>query len=187
MAQILHVHFVHFLVVTALHDYDVKVPNFTFCRGREHNTTALFFFSSTWQSFRTQFQNKRDKVWGSASSLFKWRFRNRRCRCCLSSLLSRTRSRTRLRTSVSTLDLGDKCGTSSIVYDDTFSPEWIPILNCRVLPGRWLILNSLRYVTKRKDILAMCPACLFPFLSGRPDTTKHESLLVSTLKIHKKK
>ena len=33
----------------------------------------------------------------------------------------------------------------------------------------------------------MCPACLFPFLSGRPDTTKHESLLVSTLKIHKKK
>ena len=87
----------------------------------------------------------------------------------------------------SALDLGDKCGTSSIVYDDTFSPEWIPILNCRVLPGRWLILNSLRYVTKRKDILAMCPACLFPFLSGRPDTTKHESLLVSTLKIHRKK
>ena len=74
-----------------------------------------------------------------------------------------------------------------MVFDDTFSPEWIPILNCRVLPGRWLILNSLRYVTKRKDILAMCPACLFPFLSGRPDTTKHESLLVSTLKIHKKK
>ena len=27
-----------------MHDYDVKVPNFTFCRGREHNTTALFFF-----------------------------------------------------------------------------------------------------------------------------------------------
>ena len=172
-----------------MHDYDVKVPNFTFCRGREHNTTALFFFSSTWQSFRTQFQNKRDKVRGSANSIFKWRFRNCRCCCCccLSSLLSRTRSRTGLRSSVSTLDLGDKCGTSSIVYDDTFSPEWIPILNCSVLPGRWLILNSLRYVTKRKDILAMCPACLFPFLSGRPDTTKHESLLVSTLKIHKKK
>ena len=38
--------------------------------------------------------NKRDKVWGSASSLFKWRFRRRsrrrrrRRRCCLSSLFT---------------------------------------------------------------------------------------------------
>ena len=30
--------------------------------------------------------NKRDKVWGSANSLFKWRFRSRHGRCCLSSL-----------------------------------------------------------------------------------------------------
>ena len=30
--------------------------------------------------------NKRDKVWGSATSLFKWRFRSRRRRCCVSSL-----------------------------------------------------------------------------------------------------
>ena len=28
--------------------------------------------------------NKRDKVWSSATSLFEWRFRNRRRRCCLS-------------------------------------------------------------------------------------------------------
>ena len=70
-----------------MHDYDVKVPNFTFCRGREHNTTALFFFSSTWQSSRTQLQNKRDKVWSNATLLFKWRFRSRRRQCCLSSLL----------------------------------------------------------------------------------------------------
>ena len=27
--------------------------------------------------------NKRDKVWSSATSLFKWRFRSRRRRCCL--------------------------------------------------------------------------------------------------------
>ena len=26
-----------------LHEYDVKMPNFTFCRGREHNTTTFFF------------------------------------------------------------------------------------------------------------------------------------------------
>ena len=32
-------------------------------------------------------QNKRNKVWNSATSLFKWRFRSRRHRCCLSSLL----------------------------------------------------------------------------------------------------
>ena len=31
--------------------------------------------------------NKRDKVWSSANPLFKWRFRNRRRRCCLSSLV----------------------------------------------------------------------------------------------------
>ena len=30
--------------------------------------------------------NKRDKVWSSATSLFKWRFRSRRRLCCLSSL-----------------------------------------------------------------------------------------------------
>ena len=32
--------------------------------------------------------NKRDKVWSSATSLFKWRFRNRGRRCCLSSLFN---------------------------------------------------------------------------------------------------
>ena len=34
---------VHFL--PSLRDYNVKVPNFTFCRGREHKTTTFFFFS----------------------------------------------------------------------------------------------------------------------------------------------
>ena len=28
----------------SLHDYEVKVPNFSFCRGREHKTTTFFFF-----------------------------------------------------------------------------------------------------------------------------------------------
>ena len=35
--------FVHFLAV--IHDYNLKVPNFKFCRGREHKTTTTFFFS----------------------------------------------------------------------------------------------------------------------------------------------
>ena len=36
--------------------------------------------------------NKRDKVWGSAASLFKWRFRIRRRRCCLSGKMIRLSS-----------------------------------------------------------------------------------------------
>ena len=28
---------------TLLHDYNVKVSNFTFCRGRGHKTTTFFF------------------------------------------------------------------------------------------------------------------------------------------------
>ena len=67
------------------------------------------------------------------------------------------------------------------------SPEWIPILNCNVIPFRWLILKSFRYATRRKDILAICSACLLPFRSGKPDTTKYESLLVSTWQKKKKK
>ena len=88
-----------YISLPSLHDYNVKVPNFTFCRGREQTTTTFFFFSEL-QSFRIQLQkicrylinwtswNKRDKFWSSANSLFEWRFRNRRCRCCLRSISS---------------------------------------------------------------------------------------------------
>ena len=81
----------------SLYDYDVKMPNFTFCRGHEHKTTTFFFFSWTSiPSFRIQLQKKcqhltnwtswkkRDKVWSRATSLFQCRFRSRRSRCCLS-------------------------------------------------------------------------------------------------------
>ena len=66
------------------------------------NTRQRLSFSFSWTlilSFRIQLQknlptfyeltrwNKRDKVWSSANSLFKWRFRCRRRRCCLSALL----------------------------------------------------------------------------------------------------
>ena len=36
-----------FLHLPSLHDYDVKMPNFTFRGGRKHNTTTFFFFSWT--------------------------------------------------------------------------------------------------------------------------------------------
>ena len=93
--------FVHtyFLAVVAQQQRE-KVPDFTFCWGRahKHETTTFLFFSWTLiQSFRIQLRtnlptfgelnkNKGDKVRGSANSLFKWRFRSRRSRCCLSSL-----------------------------------------------------------------------------------------------------
>ena len=88
-----------YLSLPSLHDYDVKLPNFTFCREREHKTTTSFFFFWTLiQSFKIDLQknsptlnwtkwNKCDKVWSRAYSLFKWRFRSRRRRSFLSSLI----------------------------------------------------------------------------------------------------
>ena len=85
----------------------MKVPNFTFCRGREHKTTFFFFSWTLIQSFRIQFQKhlptfddrelnelelKCDKVWSCANLLFKWRFRSCRRRRCFSSLLWSMRS-----------------------------------------------------------------------------------------------
>ena len=47
-----------YISLPSLHDYNVKVPNFRFCRGREHKTTTFVFFSWTLrQSFRIQLQN----------------------------------------------------------------------------------------------------------------------------------
>ena len=42
-------------------------------------------YANIWRIKRDAW-NKRDNVWGSANSLFKWRFRSRRSRCCLSCL-----------------------------------------------------------------------------------------------------
>ena len=42
----LHVHHAFlYISLPSLHDYNVKVPNFTFCRERGHKTTTFFFFS----------------------------------------------------------------------------------------------------------------------------------------------
>ena len=34
-----------YISLPSLLDYNVKIPNFTFCGGREHKTTPFFFFS----------------------------------------------------------------------------------------------------------------------------------------------
>ena len=56
----LHVHQAFlYISLPSLHDYDVEMPNFTFCGEREHKTTTLFFFCRTLiQSFRIQLQKK---------------------------------------------------------------------------------------------------------------------------------
>ena len=36
-----------YISLPSLYDYDLKMPNFTFCGGREHTTTTFFFFSWT--------------------------------------------------------------------------------------------------------------------------------------------
>ena len=42
----LHVHHAFlYIYLPSLHAYDVKLANFTFCGGREQNSTILFFFS----------------------------------------------------------------------------------------------------------------------------------------------
>ena len=43
-----------YISLPLLHNYDVKMPNFTFCGEHEHTTMTLFFFSWTsLQSFTT--------------------------------------------------------------------------------------------------------------------------------------
>jgi len=44
------------LFCTLLFHCHVKVPNFTFCRGRKHWTTSFFFSRTLIQSFRIQLQ-----------------------------------------------------------------------------------------------------------------------------------
>ena len=42
-----------YISLPSLHDYDLKMPNFTFCRGREQKATTFFsLFGTSIQSFR---------------------------------------------------------------------------------------------------------------------------------------
>ena len=48
-----------YISLPSLHAYDVKLPTFKYCGGREHKTTIFIFFSWTSiQSFRIQPQKK---------------------------------------------------------------------------------------------------------------------------------
>ena len=85
----LHVnHAFLYISLPSLHNYNVKVPKFTFGRRQEHKTTTFYFFSWTLiQPIRIQLQKqyyyhwtkqtrwkKGDKVWSSPNSLFKVTF-----------------------------------------------------------------------------------------------------------------
>ena len=97
----LHVrHAFLYISLPSLHNYNVKVPKFMFCRGRNTRQQLSFPFPKLWHSL-LEFNsrkicqhlmnwtswNKCDKVWSTVNSLFKWRFHSRPCHCCLSSLI----------------------------------------------------------------------------------------------------
>ena len=83
-----------YISLPSLNDYNLKMPHISFCGGREYKATSCFFF--LWILLEFNFSkncqhltnwtrwNKRYKVWSSATSPFKWRFRSLRHRCCLS-------------------------------------------------------------------------------------------------------
>ena len=96
--QHLHVHHA-FLRISflLLHDYNVKMPNFTFWRGRENTRQRLSYSFLELRCSLLEFKSRKNcqhltnwtrwnkcyKVCSSATSLFKRHFLNRRCRCCL--------------------------------------------------------------------------------------------------------
>ena len=61
----LHVHHAFlYISLPSLHYYDVKMPIFTFCEGRERKTTTFSFFSWTSiQSLRIELQKKIANIW----------------------------------------------------------------------------------------------------------------------------
>ena len=90
-----------FFFLPSLHDYEVKVPIFTFCGGRDHETKIFLFVLWTQiQSFKFQLLKKIANIWqikrvairamkfkAVRIHLFGWRFRCSRRRRYLSSLL----------------------------------------------------------------------------------------------------
>ena len=87
-----------YISLQSLHDCDVKLFNFTFLENvntRQRLSSSFpelrlwspFSIRKVWQHLTNWARhNKHDEAWSSAYSLFKWRFRNRRRPCCLSSL-----------------------------------------------------------------------------------------------------
>ena len=78
-----------YIFLPSVDDYNVKLPNFTFCRRREQKTTTFSFFPWTlMQSFRIQLQNNLP-TFGNKTKWNKTRFRSRRRRRrrCVNSLI----------------------------------------------------------------------------------------------------
>ena len=81
----------------SLHYYNVKMPNFTFWRGRENTRQRLSYSFLERRCSLLEFKSRKNcqhltdwrrwnkcyKVCSSATSLFKRHFLNRRCLCCL--------------------------------------------------------------------------------------------------------
>ena len=90
---ILHVHLA-FLYISflSLHDYDMKMPNFTFCGWFEHKTTFFFFSWTSIQSFRIQLQKNcqhlRKELKNLKFEVAQLHFLSDVCCWCLSPLLS---------------------------------------------------------------------------------------------------
>ena len=151
----LHVHHLFLnIFLPSLHDYNVKLPNFTFCRGREQKTTTFFFSSGTLiESFKIQLQQKFAIIWrikrdGTRLSLrqrkftFKWRLRSYCRRRCVNSLVTFSTHRPYPCS-------GSSTGTQRITGNAfwiSFQPDWQihsgifnwPIMACtQILVHRW--------------------------------------------------
>ena len=72
--------------VNKRHQLSFSFLELWYCRPLKFKSKKICQHLTNWTRW-----NKRDKVWGSANSLHKWRFRSRRPRFWLSSLLTKTR------------------------------------------------------------------------------------------------
>ena len=69
-----------YISLPSLHDYDVKLPHFTFCGGREHKTST--FFPEHRYKISLEFNSR--KICQHLTNWTRW---NKRDKFCLSSLV----------------------------------------------------------------------------------------------------
>ena len=74
-AQLTSLHANHALLHISLpsfHDYDVKLPNFTFCEGREHKTTTLFFLFLNFDHYSSPLEFNSRKIHQHLTNCMRW-------------------------------------------------------------------------------------------------------------------
>ena len=164
------------IFLPSLHDYNVKLPNFTFRRGREQKTTTFFFSSGTLiESFKIQFQQKFAIIWrikrdGTRLSLrqrkftFKWRLRSYCRRRCVNSLVTFSTHRPYPCS-------GSSTGTQRITGNAfwiSFQPDWQihsgifnrPIMACtQILVHRWGPTTRISVLFRRRAQLKISSIC----------------------------